>query len=234
MVSLLQMTRQKKVSTTFHTPELLAYSNAIFRKKALSKATQTILLYLLSLVLKDGKNILTIKQKTLASKLGKHYNTIYLTLHSLQQDNFLLLKKERSSTTILLNLDKIELPLYLALLSNSFAKMLHSKECLQVLDRNGNNKLEKYLSESKQFEEQALLLIKNKDWLAKQLSQEIVEALKEAQRTTFQVLDSEDYFVIISQIFANIPEFFEDTSFDIRIFSNAERIHTTYSKLGRY
>ncbi|MHA1874963.1 MAG: hypothetical protein ACTSUC_00795 [Promethearchaeota archaeon] len=226
--------RQENFMTTFSFQGLSAYNKALFRNKALSKGAQTILLYLFSLMLMTGKKILTIKQRALALKLGKHYNTIYLTLHSLQENNFLTLKNERSFTTILFNLDKIELPFYLALLSNSFAKILHSKECLYILDSEDGNKLEKYLLESKQFEEQAFLLIENKGWLAKQLSQEIVETLKEAQRTTFQVLDSEDYFVIISQVFANIPEFFEDTSFDIRIFSNAERIHTTYSKLGRY
>ncbi|HUT82155.1 MAG TPA: hypothetical protein VMZ29_13215 [Candidatus Bathyarchaeia archaeon] len=198
----------------------------------LTKSTQTVLLYLLTELLSSAREKNHPQQRVLARKLAKHYNTIYLSFQELQENNYLQVNGETTQTLVQINLDKLVLPSLLMLLNTSLSHKMLTFDLFQIFDEK-KQKNQKSIFDDEQINEQAVVILEKKKELAKILAQELLTVLKEAYKTTQQVLDFDDYSVIISQVFETIPEHLGTTLVQKRSFNLPKDINYKNTKLGK-
>ena len=198
----------------------------------LTKSTQTVLLYLLAELLRSAREKIHLQQRVLARKLAKHYNTIYLALQALQENNYLQVNGETTQTLVQINLDKLVLPSLLTLLNTSFSQYLHTFDLFQIFAEK-QEKDQKSVIDDEQITMHAVVILEQKEVLAEILAQELLTALKEAYKNAQQVLDFDDYFIIITQVFETVPEHLGRTFVQKKSFNLPKEIHYKNAKLGK-
>ena len=92
---------------------------------------------------------------------------------------------------------------------------------------------EKIRDKAIDLQRQAQTLLAQSSYLAKQLTQDIISAVADLVRTTYQEIDFEDYFITILQTFQQIPEYLEEPNINRNKFLRPEQVAITYKKRGR-
>lgn len=227
------MSLLEQTLTSFKQQDLIGKEWRNYFGEQLTKTTQAVLTLFLVKMISLGKNLFTFQQRTLASQLNTHYNSIYNALNDLQGKGHLEKEGKNRQTTIVMNLEKVSLLSSLSLLSSSFKKKLLESDCQQVYDEKKKaENIEQLPVIDKQLAAQLTFLLEKKEGLAKELTLNIIQAVREADNRTIQILSSEDYHMIISQEFENVFEQF-DVRLSPRTSPSSETIRLTNAKLGK-
>jgi len=206
------------------------------RKKHLSiekmaKVEQTLLLYLLYKTILKGKSYKLDKQRLLAKKLVKHYNSIYCLLKKLREEGFL--KTTRNQVNVSLNLDRFEVRSLITTLSRRTTQKLYLENRsrkLTTFDQPEETK--QFAQEYRFWEEQTSVLLKHKKEISELLAKEIISKLKEAERKKNVSLDLEDYYYLILLKLQEIGEYEPEITLSLLKVPEQLQDTNTSKKLG--
>ena len=200
--------------------------------KKMAKVEQTLLLYLLYKTILKGKSYKLDKQRILAKKLTKHYNSIYRLLKKFRE-GFLKTKRTREQTRVSLNLDRFEVKSLITILSKKTAQKLYLENRTRKLTAfDQPEKTKQSAQEYRFWEEQALFLLKCKKELSEQLAIEIITKLKEAERKKNVPLDLEDYCFLILLKMQEIGEYKPEITLTLLKTPDQLQYTNTSKKLG--
>ncbi len=172
----------------------------------MAKVKQTLLLYLLYKSILNGKSYKLDKQRILAKKLIKHYNSIYCLLKKLREEGFL--KTTRNQVNVSLNLDRFEVRSLITTLSRRTTQKLHLENRSRKLTTFDQPEETKQSAQEYRFwEEQTSVLLKHKNEISELLTKAIISKLKEAERKKNVSLDLEDYCYLILLKLQEIGEY---------------------------
>lgn len=197
----------------------------------MAKVEQILYLYLLYKSILNGKSYKQDKQRILAKKLAKHYNSIYCLLKKLREEGFL--KTTRNQVNVSLNLDKFEVRSLITTLSRRTTQKLYLENRSRKLTTFDQPEETKQSAQEYRFwEEQTSVLLEHKKEISELIAKEIISKLREAERKKEVSLDLEDYCYLILSKLQEIGEYKPEITLSLLKVPVQLRDTNTSKKLG--